>query len=549
MPAGSEQITIRWILLVVTLGVELIGLTASYEAPALSPLHSANDARWSAWLFHVSREMWPAVLWIAGTCLLILTPRLQPILFGLREQSSGYRWWIWLACHALAFAAFGVLTGLIFERPTDPARLSAPWFTAWLVLATATFLLWLLAVAPSRSWWRLVRQERMTLLGGCLLGACAWQLVRFAGPLAREEPWTLLAEPTLRLVYSLLGWVYSDVVYQPEIFVVGTAAFQVEIFSPCSGYEGITLITLFLAGYLWLFRQELRFPQALWLFPLGIIAIWLANAVRIAALIAVGTSFSPEVALGGFHAQAGWVAFTLIALGAIALSHRVGFFTVTAARAPLVANSGRLAAALIVPLLALMAASMVTSAASGGWDLLYPLRVLATAAALWYFRGLYRGLGWACSGYAVATGIVVFLIWMLLEPDSESSGTTALSQGLAELPGWASSVWVAFRVLGSIITVPLAEELAFRGYLLRKLVAEDFESVPLGRFTWLALIVSSIVFGALHGRWLAGTLAGMGYALVLCRRGQLGDAVVAHATSNALIAVWVLAWGRWSLWS
>ncbi len=42
--------------------------------------------------------------------------------------------------------------------------------------------------------------------------------------------------------------------------------------------------------------------------------------------------------------------------------------------------------------------------------------------------------------------------------------------------------------------------------------------------------------------------AGMGYALALYRRGQLGDAVMAHMTTNALIAVVVLVDGRWSLW-
>jgi membrane protease YdiL (CAAX protease family) len=58
-----------------------------------------------------------------------------------------------------------------------------------------------------------------------------------------------------------------------------------------------------------------------------------------------------------------------------------------------------------------------------------------------------------------------------------------------------------------------------------------------------------VAFGALHGRWLAGTLAGLCYALALYRRGRLGDAVLAHATTNALIAADVLATGTWSLWS
>jgi CAAX prenyl protease-like protein len=102
-------------------------------------------------------------------------------------------------------------------------------------------------------------------------------------------------------------------------------------------------------------------------------------------------------------------------------------------------------------------------------------------------------------------------------------------------------------MVGSVVTVPLAEELAFRGYLTRRLIAADFEDVPLGRFTWLSLLVSLALFGALHGRWLAGTLAGMLYAIALYRRGELADAVVAHATTNGLLTAYVLATGSWVL--
>ena len=140
------------------------------------------------------------------------------------------------------------------------------------------------------------------------------------------------------------------------------------------------------------------------------------------------------------------------------------------------------------------------------------------------------------------------MIWMLLEPNVDSS-KTALSQGLAELTSGSAAVWLVFRVLGSVITVPLAEELAFRGYLIRKLIAKDFENVPLGQFTWFSFLLTSVLFGLLHERWFAGTLAGMGYALALYHRRQLGDAVIAHMTTNALIAIFVLTQARWSLWS
>jgi membrane protease YdiL (CAAX protease family) len=58
-----------------------------------------------------------------------------------------------------------------------------------------------------------------------------------------------------------------------------------------------------------------------------------------------------------------------------------------------------------------------------------------------------------------------------------------------------------------------------------------------------------VLFGLLHGRWFAGTLAGMRYAVALYRRGSVGEVVYAHMTTNILIAGYVLQFGRWSLWS
>jgi membrane protease YdiL (CAAX protease family) len=67
--------------------------------------------------------------------------------------------------------------------------------------------------------------------------------------------------------------------------------------------------------------------------------------------------------------------------------------------------------------------------------------------------------------------------------------------------------------------------------------------------SWIAILLSSIAFGVLHGdRWLVGTIAGAIYAFTWMRRGSMGDAVAAHATTNALIAAWVLISGQWHLW-
>lgn len=101
-----------------------------------------------------------------------------------------------------------------------------------------------------------------------------------------------------------------------------------------------------------------------------------------------------------------------------------------------------------------------------------------------------------------------------------------------------------FRVIGSEHLVPLAEELLFRGYLLRKLLSIKFEAVAPRRFTWLSWLVSSLLFGWLHQHLLAG----MAFAYAQYRNGLLLEAVVVHVTANALISVAVLAFDYWQLW-
>jgi len=275
--------------------------------------------------------------------------------------------------------------------------------------------------------------------------------------------------------------------------------------------------------------------------------VWLANVLRIVALVLIGTWWSPAVAAGGFHSIAGWLAFNAVALGLVLLTQRTRFFT-TAPRPTAGVRRVNPAAAYLVPLLVLVATSMVTDALTGMVDWLYPIRVLTTGIALWLYRRHYAGLlrGW--SWPAVGVGGVAFVVWVALEPIPPPGGVAELAEGLAGLPPGLAAAWLCARVVGSVVIVPLAEELAFRGYLTRRLQTDDFESVPLGRFTWFSFLASSTLFGALHGHWLAGTLAGMLYALALYHRGRLADPVLAHAVTNALIAAFVLATGTWAFW-
>jgi CAAX prenyl protease-like protein len=173
--------------------------------------------------------------------------------------------------------------------------------------------------------------------------------------------------------------------------------------------------------------------------------------------------------------------------------------------------------------------------------------MVAVSATLVWYRREYTELRPTWSWSSIAIGLAVFALWMALEP-RHSRSVAGLDPGHALAPVQAFA-WLCTRVLGSVLVVPLVEEMAFRGYLFRRLIAADFQSVRAGRLTWVSLALSSAAFGALHQRWLAGTLAGAGYALAFSRRGEITDAVVAHGLTNALIAAYVLATGCWDLWA
>jgi CAAX prenyl protease-like protein len=57
-----------------------------------------------------------------------------------------------------------------------------------------------------------------------------------------------------------------------------------------------------------------------------------------------------------------------------------------------------------------------------------------------------------------------------------------------------------------------------------------------------------VLFGVEHEQWLAGLVCGALYNGLLYRTKSLFDCVVAHATSNALLAAWVLSRGAFALW-
>jgi exosortase E/protease (VPEID-CTERM system) len=451
-----------------------------------------------------------------------------------------------LMAHFCAMGAFTLLSSRLFphHQPDLQAILLA---VAWFAVGMVAIAFAASAFIPLKVWWAAFRAT-----------GNVWVYALFAGMLASllgsasQFLWEPATQVTFDMVRAVLGLFTTGITSDATTRTIGTQNFMLEIDQRCSGLEGAGLMIVMGALWLGAFRQEFRFPRALLIIPAGVAVLYLLNTVRIAALILIGSAGAPEIAVHGFHSQAGWIAFNLVALGFSVGARKVPWFGAPGGLASLesgvVSETETPVTRWILPLMTILAAGMVSAAMSGDFEWLYPVRFFAATITLAFLWRRYRDLDWRVGWLAPAVGGLVFLIWIGLDRFSSTS-PEAMPAPLAAASPLVRNLWLVFRVLAATVTVPVAEELAFRGFLYRRFLSQDFDSVSFQRFSWVALLASSAIFGLLHGdRWFVGAVAGALYTLVLIRRGRIGDAVAAHATTNALLAVDVLAFNHWHLW-
>jgi len=444
--------------------------------------------------------------------------------------------------HAIAMLAFVVLSPMVYGGRISPLASNVA-AAGWLIAGTAAILSATLAALPLNLWRELAH-------------ATGW-LWCYSGAVAIAAGWTfpllrLLWQPTAKLTFWIVQFIgrpfFGDMVVQPERLLIGTSHFRVIVADECSGLEGIGLLLVFAVIWLVLFRDEIRLGRALALLPVGVVVLFLLNSLRILGLVAIGSAGAKSIAAGGFHSQAGWLAFNSVAFGLCLAARNMQWISTRPREASAARSGSDTTTALLAPFLAILGAGMLSRAMSGGFEWWYALRFVAAAVVLIGFRKQYAGLGWRAGWTSVLWGTLVFLMWLALD---RISGTpnVGMPVALAHVSYPVRAVWIVLRVLGAVVTVPIAEELAFRAYAMRRMISADFEAVSLRSFAWFPLLGSSVIFGFLHGgRWIAGTIAGMVYGIAMLRRGRIGEAIAAHAITNALLAAYVLVLGQWQLW-
>lgn len=447
------------------------------------------------------------------------------------------------ALHLLAVGAFAYVSSLLYRDADAGVYWSV--IAVWHLCGLGAALSLLAAAAPARCWQQALRMTGRLPLFAFLPAAGAMLVLSLSQML-----WAPAATVTFQLVQYLLLPLYPDLRADTATLTFYTHNFEVTVSEVCSGLEGVGLMLAFCFAWLWYFRSEYRFPRALIIVPIAVALIFLLNAVRIAALVLIGSAGYWRVAQVGFHSQAGWIAFNLAALGIAVFTRRSAWLSRPVRSAlPLTDASANspVTAAYLVPLLVTLAAGMVAHAMSAGFDIFYALRLLCGALALIAYRTAYRQLDFHFTWRGIAVGIGIFVLWLacaryLTEPES-------MPESLRRWPALSAGIWIALRAASAVLMVPLAEELAYRGFLMRRLVRNDFESLKFREVPLWALALAALAFGATHGHlWFAGVVAGLAYGALAIYTGKIGESVAAHATTNSLLAIYVLLFDQWQLW-
>ncbi len=183
---------------------------------------------------------------------------------------------------------------------------------------------------------------------------------------------------------------------------------------------------------------------------------------------------------------------------------------------------------------------------------MYLLKTLVGAWLIWASRPFVEEMRWKLSWEAVAVGVVICIAWIgldglyprLAKPQTVWDPNKQFGAGSG-----LGLFWNVVRLIGSSVVVPPIEEVFYRSLLYRYFVRIKFLTMPLGQFHALSFVVTSGIFGLMHpDRWLAGILCGLAYQGLVLRKNRLGDAMTAHAITNFLLGLWVIAKGDWSFW-
>jgi CAAX prenyl protease-like protein len=208
-----------------------------------------------------------------------------------------------------------------------------------------------------------------------------------------------------------------------------------------------------------------------------------------------------------------------------------------------------------------MGAFLLFTWAGGNWPQFYPasyvIKTLLTAALLVIFWRRYTPVRWTHAGLGVLVGVIGIVQWVGMQKilwhfpalswTSMSAEAFDPTKAIAH-PGLRRS-FIAFRWAGATLLVPVMEELFWRDYAWRTIIApNDFKLAQVGEWDPSAYFHVPFISAFVNIQWLTAVVWALMIGLLLLRTKSLGACMIAHAVTNFLLGAYVLWSKEWIFW-
>ena len=183
---------------------------------------------------------------------------------------------------------------------------------------------------------------------------------------------------------------------------------------------------------------------------------------------------------------------------------------------------------------------------------IYPVQTVLCGALLICFYREYHLRPPSQVGLTMATGVLVFLLWISPQQFLGLAPRTIGFNPASIFGDQSPFYWptIILRFLRLVIVVPFVEEIFWRGFLLRYLIDENFERVPFGAFSWLSFSIVALAFAFSHSPadLPVALVTGVIYNGVAYRTKNLSSCILTHALTNLLLGLWIMKTKQWGFW-
>jgi uncharacterized protein len=213
----------------------------------------------------------------------------------------------------------------------------------------------------------------------------------------------------------------------------------------------------------------------------------------------------------------------------------------------------------VLPMLAFLLILQVGSTWKSLYAEMYVARTLVVPVLLVLFWRRYTPIRWNGWWLGVIVGVLGIFQWVLMQQWLQHHfalfrppPADEVFNPFRDVHGGPLAVWgfIAVRVVGAVLVVPVMEELFWRDYLWRQMLApNDFKLARVGEWGWLPFLGTAAAFALVHGNWWLTAIGwGLMVGALLVYTKSLGACIVAHAVTNLLLAGYVLKTQDWSFW-